>query len=340
MSSNESNFPQKQQATSVDVSVPVRSVGTLKSLLATDAMQKTMKTVLPRHLTPDRMVKMALIAANRSPKLLECTGTSILESIMRAGEFGLDCSGTMGDGYLVPFKNTCQFIPGYRGLVRLAIRSGEIASIYSEVVFKQDKFEVKYGIDRDIVHVPDLNAKPTDADAVAVYAVAKFKDASISPQFVVMTRAEIDKVRRASRSGNAGPWVDWWVEMAKKTAIRRLCKNLPLSPDQPLAAALAHEDAVNGYDAPQNQTMVASDASPAGIKNKLIAATATPADVPGSSDRRVEPVDTVTGEVYDQTVPGDAADGSSSNGAIDPDGSFFGNDEPRGRVGLPDAGEL
>lgn len=73
-------------------------------------------------------------------------------------KLGLDCVGTLGQGYLVPYYNSkikayeCQFIAGYQGLIELARRSGNIARIESRVVYEKDAFEVEYGLNQKLVH--------------------------------------------------------------------------------------------------------------------------------------------------------------------------------------------
>jgi recombination protein RecT len=228
--------------------------------------------VIPRHLTADRILKITLAATSRTPALLECSPDSILLAVMQAAQLGLEPNTPLGLSYLVPYENKrlrrkeAQFIPGYRGLIRLAIQSGEIKSIYARAVHALDRWEVEYGLDQRLVHVPfmptaqaqlprDEDAAvdddvPPDPDAggpdflpsagpmVAVYAVAEFKAGGRVFEF--MTRADVEAIRRRSRAANSGPWVTDYEEMAKKTVIRRLCKTLPLATEQ-LASALEHQ---------------------------------------------------------------------------------------------------
>lgn len=188
---------------------------------------------LPKHLTADRIMKVALTAINKTPKLLECSRESLLMSIMQAAEMGLEPGGLLGEGYLVPYGTQCQFIPGYRGLISLARRSGQIVSIEAHVVFQKDEFECGFGLDPFLKHTPaweEVDPGPLRF----VYAVAKLKDGGV--QFEVMSRAQIEGIRAKSKAGRSGPWVDHFDEMARKTVIRRLFKYLPVSVE--LAQAL------------------------------------------------------------------------------------------------------
>lgn len=198
-----------------------------------DQMKPRMAAVLPKHITPERMVKMALVAVNRTPKLLECTQTSVAQSLMLAAQLGLDCGGALGSAYLVPFFNKksgkmeCQLIIGYRGMIDLARRSGEIESIAARPVFKGDEFEIEYGSTERLVHRPSPTETPDPAKLIGAYVVAKFKGGGGHIEY--MTRVEIERVRLGSQGANGAPWTHHYIEMAKKTAVRRAFKWLPMS---------------------------------------------------------------------------------------------------------------
>ena len=198
---------------------------------------------LPKHLTPDRILKVALTAINKTPKLLECTQESLMMSIMQAAELGLEPGGALGEGYLVPYGNQCQFIPGYRGLIALARRSGQIISIEAHVVHEKDAFDCGLGLDPFLKHTPAWEEEDP-GKLRFVYAVAKLKDGGV--QFEVMSRAQIEQIRSKSKAGRSGPWVDHFDEMARKTVVRRLFKYLPVSVE--MAQALEVQAAAEAGD--------------------------------------------------------------------------------------------
>jgi len=218
----------------------------ISQLFNTQRVQETLAKVLPKHLTPEKILTMYLIAASRQPKLYECTGASILKAAVAAAELGLDFSGKLGEGWLVPFHNKnigayeCTFIPGYQGLVKLVRNSGEVVQVRARLVHERDMFEVSYGLDETITHV--LSREAEAGDVTHVYAVAVFKDGS--HQFEVMTIQEVEAVRARSRAATSGPWVTDWGEMAKKTVVRRMFKYLPRSPELEKFIAVDNE----GYD--------------------------------------------------------------------------------------------
>lgn len=219
-------------------------------------MQKSRDTIamaLPKHLNPDRMVKLALVAAARNPKIYECTQASVVQSIIQASQLGLDFTGTLGQGYLIPFKNNktgcteAQFIAGYRGLIELARRGGKVKDIVAQVVYACDDFEVRMGLENTIVHRPKMLATKKERDKtqiVAAYAVAYLADCP--PHFEVMTLDEINGIRARSKAKDSGPWVTDFSEMARKTVVRRVIKYLPVSPE--LESLLRHEDSVDEFN--------------------------------------------------------------------------------------------
>lgn len=216
---------------------------------------------LPKHLTADRMARIALTEFRKTPALMKCDPATLFGAVIQCAQLGLEPGGTMGHAYLIPFENRkrgttdVQFIIGYRGMLDLARRSGQIVSISAREVCANDKFAYRYGIDETIEHVP---AEGTRGELTHVYAVAKLRDGGV--QFEVLTRAQIEDIRNASQGYKTAvkfnrtdsPWISHFTEMAKKTAIRRLFKYLPVSIEIQRAVGLdeAGEEGIsqdNGY---------------------------------------------------------------------------------------------
>lgn len=197
---------------------------------------------LPRHIKPERLVRVVMTAVQNTPKLLDCDSTSFMKAIMQSAQLGLEPDGLLGQAYLVPFAGRVQLIPGYKGLMKLARQSGEIATIDAHEVRVGDKFKVTLGTDPEIRHEPAqpaIKGNEPDPDwrpgaITHFYAAAKLKDGS--KQFAVMAKWEVDEIRDKSSGyqyakghGGDNPWISSYTEMGKKTAIRRLCKYLPAS---------------------------------------------------------------------------------------------------------------
>lgn len=190
--------------------------------------------VATKHLTAERLITSIGLAASRNPDLMKCTPDSMLKAAMSASQLGLDPSGSLGSAYLVPYFNgriralEAVFIPGYRGLIDLLRRHCD-AQVEARLVYSNDKFRVTYGTTPMIEHEPALDGEEADDAIVAAYSVFTWPDGRKS--FEVMSRAEIEKVRKSSRAGEGGPWKQWYGEMCKKTVVRRGVKLQPLSPE-------------------------------------------------------------------------------------------------------------
>lgn len=232
---------------------PPSKYGTIKDFIET--RQTAIAQLVPKHLSPDRLMKVLLNSIYKTPKLQDCTPSSLLQCALTSAELGLEPGGALGHAYLVPYKETCTFIIGYRGLVELMRRSGQLASIRAVVVRERDSFRYREGIEQVIDHEPYLEG---DAGPMRfVYAVAKLKDGSVQCEF--MTRAQVEAIRARSRSKDNGPWVTDFDEMAKKTVIRRIAKVLPLSSEVEKALEVDSDDYV---DSTASEVTAAAIAAP------------------------------------------------------------------------------
>jgi recombination protein RecT len=193
---------------------------TLKQTLTSEAMREQFAKALPSHLSPERFIRIALTALTRTPKLADCTQASLMRCLLDLSALGLEPDGRLA--HLIPYGKDCTLIIDYKGLVDLARRSG--VTIRAEVVCEYDDFDWVNG---EVTH--KVNWRKPRGEVQAVYAEGKTKDGEI--QTATMTRDEVDAIRKRSKSGGNGPWVTDWAEMAKKTAVRRLAKMLPLSPE-------------------------------------------------------------------------------------------------------------
>jgi recombination protein RecT len=202
----------------------------IKDKLAEPDTIQRIARALPRHITPEKMTSVFLTACTTTPELLNCNPASLLKAVVEASQLGLLPDGVLGHGYILPYKDQAKFIPGFRGLIDLARRSGKIAWIQARVVYENDHFEYSYGANPTLEHVPAQAIGNEPGEFHAVYAAAKFKDSG-EVAFEVMYREDVEKIRKGSPAGKRGPWVTHYEEMARKTAVRRLMKYLPLSPE-------------------------------------------------------------------------------------------------------------
>lgn len=203
--------------------------------------------MLPKTLSIDRLLKVAQIAATTTPALAECDVPSLVGAIGQCAQMGLEPNTVLGHAYLVPFNvkrkdgrgnerwvKSVQVVIGYKGLIDLARRSGQIVSIAAHEVCEADHFELVYGLDEKLNHTPAMGDR---GQVVGFYAVAKLQGGGHAFEF--MSLHQVREIMKATQSkGGYGPWKDHFIEMGRKTVIRRLAKYLPLSVEFQTAAAL------------------------------------------------------------------------------------------------------
>jgi recombination protein RecT len=240
------------------------------------------KAALPAHVPTDKFKRVVLTAVSMNPDLIGADRQSLMSACMRAAQDGLVLDGR--EAALVVYKvkqrdgnykPVCTYIPMVAGLMKKARNSGEIASLSAQVVYEKDTFHYTLGDAESISHQPALagdRGKP-----LAVYAIARLKDGSIQRE--VMSIAEVERIRSRSRAKDSGPWVSDWSEMARKTAIRRLCKYLPSSSDRSdgsdLIDVAARDDEMYEPETPAGE--VATEAKPARARRAADKLNAQPA---------------------------------------------------------------
>lgn len=212
----------------------------ITNALTSEKMMEALAVVLPRHITPERIVKTALFAASRNQKIFKCSPSSVAAALLLAAELGLDCSGATGEGYLVPFWNAktkqleAKFIPGYQGFIELGRRSGQVLDVVAQVVYENDDFDIDFGRADTIRHRPEYRG-PRGA-MLCVYTLFWLRD-NPRPHVEFMTKEDIHKIREASESWKNvktrewSPWAKWESEMWRKSSVRRGFKYVPKSPE-------------------------------------------------------------------------------------------------------------
>lgn len=179
----------------------------------------------------ERFKTVALHAATSNERILRSDPLTVIEAMRDSATMGLELNGVMGEGYLVPYWNSrrsvyeTRFQPGYRGLLKLIRRSGQVLDIAADVVYEGDAFEYETGSDAYVRHRPAWRDR---GGRLGTYAYAKLPGGIT--RVLILTEAEAEMVRKASKAADEGPWVEWPDEMRKKTAIRRLAKTLPQDP--------------------------------------------------------------------------------------------------------------
>jgi recombination protein RecT len=196
--------------------------GDLKSLINSDAIRAQIARALPKHMTPDRFLRVATTTLLRVPKLAQCSQESFMKAMLDCSSLGLEPDGRRC--HLIPYGNEVQLIVDWKGLVELAKRSGEVLSWKAETVKEKDKF----GWVNGVIH-HEVNWREDRGKLEAVYSIVKLEGGEFDTE--VMTLAEVEAIRKRSKASGSGPWVTDFEEMAKKTVIRRHSKRLTLSPE-------------------------------------------------------------------------------------------------------------
>ena len=198
---------------------------TWRDFLNRPDIQQQIAAAIRTDISPKTVVRITLSNMLRNPKLQDCTQASVVQAVLTACALGLEPDGVSGQAYLVPYNDVCTLIPGYRGLIQLAYRSGEVLSIQALNVYANEKFERHVGSIPPVTHAP--KAPEMRGEYVGSYAVATIKGGGCVCEF--MFKTEIEAIRQRSKAKDAGPWVTDTDEMRRKTVVRRLFKYVPSS---------------------------------------------------------------------------------------------------------------
>lgn len=273
-----------------------------------EKMKGQLAMALPTFITADRMCRIVMTAIQQNPKLLECTRTSLYAAIMKASQLGIEPDGNLGHGYLIPFKKNSkvdgkwvsqlevQFIPGYKGLIDLARRSGEVSNIIAKEVYENDDFEIDWANEMPFRHKPFLNG---DRGAIKFFwALARFKDGGFHWDY--MTKEEIETIKNNSNGKDNDVWNKNFVEMAKKTVIRRIAKYLPMSVQRAAQFDQLQEAGRNPSVTSEGDIVIDNDFTPTEEPQK-------PADKSSKLDAFAggQTIDQETGEILEEKPPFD-----------------------------------
>lgn len=252
----------------IDSRLPAKDTKTFAAFIK--SRMPSINNVAARHMRPERLYRLIVANVSKTPALQKCSMESIFRACLQSVELGLEPGSALGEGYLVPYGDQCTFIPGYRGLIALAYRSGHVKSVSSAVVYQGDKFEFALGLAPKLEHVPDPAAVREPKDITYAYCIVQLKDGGLV--YDVMTRGEVDRIRSRSKAGGSGPWVTDYAEMAKKTVARRCLKYAPMSVE--MSKALALDEAIDTGDSSvmdaEFESLDLEEGTPASTKTETV----------------------------------------------------------------------
>jgi len=182
--------------------------------------------------------------SKNAEKLMACEPATIAAAIKYCCQMGLEPGWGNGtpDVYLIPYGKDCQTQLSYAGELKLARRQGKFKNVYSDVVYSGDEFEAWNDMTgQHFKHKKVGFENRTTENIVAVYAAALTNEGD--PYLEIMTVEQIDMLEKKTRKGQSQSpaWRDWWDQMARKTVLRRVIKNLPQSREQSLAESLDNQ---------------------------------------------------------------------------------------------------
>lgn len=212
---------------------------------------------LPRHVDPDRMMRVLRTAVRTVPKLAECEPVSVLSCMAQCAMLGIEPNTPLHHAALIPRKRRvkqgsrwvndgmeCTLIIEYQGFIELAYRSGKVRSIQAYAVREGDHFEVRYGTDPGIDHKPSSDPQRDERPISHVYACALLDTGEwtftppLSRTAVLARKARSSNVQSAARYNKKTPWDTDEEAMFRKTAIRELWKYIPKSAEMSGAASV------------------------------------------------------------------------------------------------------
>lgn len=234
-----------QTNNAVAVQQPAKPMDRFKQELG--LREDMLKKMLPKGMTVDKFQAVVVAAVADNMDLLDCDRGSLLKSCIQAAELGLTLNKSMAEADILKVwngrakRNEAQFRPRYKGLMKLALQSGEVLKIESRIVHENDEFEIVEGTDAEIIHKRKLGNRGAMIGAYCVWTLK-----SGEKQFEVMSKEEIEAIRDRSSSKTkegkvVGPWMTDPAEMWRKTVVRRATKYMPMSPE---AARAVHADNV------------------------------------------------------------------------------------------------
>lgn len=208
------------------------------------AMTPAISEALPKSngMSAERLSRITLTTLRQNPKLLECSIESLLAAVLQSAQLGLE-PNLLGSCYFIPYKGTVSFQIGYKGLIDLVCRKGEVLSIVAQEVREGDYFHYEFGRNETLKHIPAPNSERGEIQYF--YAYANLKNGGFT--FQVMHISDIEKIRNEysisyKYDQKNSIWVKHFEAMAIKTIIKKLIKLLPVSVET--QSAVAHDETI------------------------------------------------------------------------------------------------
>lgn len=224
----------------------VQTRANLQTLLSGEQMQSQLRAITSHYLSPEKVVRLALLASSRQPLLLKCTVPSLLRAILDASQLGLDFGGGVTTrAHIVPFYSQklsayeAVLIPDYKGLIQIAYQSGQVRFIDAQLVYQEDTYEYELGTSPFVKHRPCLSGER--GQLLFGYGIVLLTGSNL-PKIEIMTDAELEAIHQRSKAASQGPWVTDPSEMKRKTLIKRILKYIPTNPNVDKALEIDNQE--------------------------------------------------------------------------------------------------
>lgn len=277
------------QKAQTEKSAAVKTQRSMKDLIV--SMEGQIAKALPSVITPERFTRMVLTAMSTNKDLQLCTPNSFLGAMMQAAQLGVEPNTPLGQAYLIPYKNKgtleCSFQLGYKGLIDLAYRSGEVKDIQAHEVHENDTFEYELGLEPKLKHIPAMKNRGA---VIMYYAIFHTKDGGYG--FNVMSVDDIQEhARKYSKAygSSFSPWKSNFDEMAKKTVLKRCLKYAPIKTE--FARNISADETI--------KTTIATDMAEQADETDYIDAEVIEKEEPEVIEEKGRTVDAATGEVLE-----------------------------------------
>lgn len=260
------------------------------------AKQASFADVATKYMTPERLVKLAIVAISKTPDLQRVPAAEVVAELINCSRLGLE-PNVEGGRWLLPFKRKDHFelvsVTDYRGLIDIARRSGEVLSIHADMVCANDLWEFWVGSDGPtLVHLRHRRADRERGDILGAYAIVRLKNGEVQAEFLPLEKINEAKSRSRGASSDFSPWNRDFEAMAKKTAVRRLYNFLPKTPEiQAVREVLADEERPEeiALNAPPPPSGSRTESAKDKLRARTLAAAAEEAQPEEPEDRTLEP---------------------------------------------------
>ena len=208
------------------------------SVALTEKLNEVSKA-LPVDFNKERFVQNSLALLNDNPTLAKFSSNQIMGGLLKGAYMGCDFFNS--ECWLVPYKGQLQFQLSYKGEKKLAKKyaTRPILDVYAKVVRQGDQF-----VEKIVDGRPSVDFNPisfNDGAIIGSFAVVLFKDGGL--MYETMSLAEIEQAKKQG-VGNTPAWNNFFQEMAKKTVLKRLCKNIDIDFENDTQLGIYREDGI------------------------------------------------------------------------------------------------